>query len=412
MRFLFTTLPGIGHFHAIVSLAQALQQEGHEVAFASVALFRSRIETTGFHCFPAGLDWLESQAEQAFPEIRELSLEEQSFWFMTHVFAGIAAERMATDLLVLCRHWKPDVIVRSEFEFGGCIAAERLNIPHATVSLGLFIAAEILRPLIGKKLNELRTALGLAEDPKLEMLYRFLYLCFGPPSYQFAESSLVPVFHSLRPTIFDCSGTEELPEWVKSLPERPTVHATLGTIFSNVTEVYLTIAEALADEQVNVILTTGRKQNLMERIHGGSNLHIESYIPHTLLLPYCDVVITHGGAGTTMSVLSHGLPMVIIPMSADHPFHAMRCAALGVACVIKQAGQFDSYLFDRYYAELSPDSIRGAVAEVLNNPDYKVRAKLLCDESRSLPGMERALELLTKLAIEKVPQLASRIPAI
>jgi len=173
-----------------------------------------------------------------------------------------------------------------------------------------------------------------------------------------------------------------------------------------VTEVYVDIVEALADEPVNLILTTGTNQTPKLTKHSAPNLHTASYIPHRLLLPYCDVVITHGGAGTTMSVLGHGLPMIIIPMSADHPFHAMRCAALGVACVIKQAGQFDSYLFDRYYAELSRDSIRGAVREVLHNADYGVRARRLRDESMSLPGMERAVELVERLAIEKLPQIS------
>src|SRR5206468_4676610 len=134
---------------------------------------------------------------------------------------------------------------------------EYLDIPHATVSLGLFFAPTIWKPLIGKKINDLRTTLGLSEDPELEMLYRYLYLSFAPPSYQFPESPLIPVFHSLRPAIFDRSGGEELPVWVKSLEDRPTVHATLGTIFTNVMSVYRTILEALAGERVNLVLTTG-----------------------------------------------------------------------------------------------------------------------------------------------------------
>ena len=35
MRFLFTVHPLFGHFHAMVPLAQALKEHGHEVAFAT-----------------------------------------------------------------------------------------------------------------------------------------------------------------------------------------------------------------------------------------------------------------------------------------------------------------------------------------------------------------------------------------
>jgi UDP:flavonoid glycosyltransferase YjiC (YdhE family) len=49
------------------------------------------------------------------------------------------------------------------------------------------------------------------------------------------------------------------------------------------------------------------------------------------LLPHCDVVLTHGGYGAIMACLSLGLPMVVLPVSADQPRNARRCADLGVA---------------------------------------------------------------------------------
>jgi Erythromycin biosynthesis protein CIII-like, N-terminal domain len=48
--------------------------------------------------------------------------------------ADIAAGRMVPDLLAIAREWEPDLIVREGMELGGCIAAERLGIPHASVA--------------------------------------------------------------------------------------------------------------------------------------------------------------------------------------------------------------------------------------------------------------------------------------
>jgi len=385
----------------MVPVAHALQQAGHKVAFACANSFRSRIEGVGFRWFPAGLDWLESEAAQTFPDLENLSAEQQSSYWLTEVFASVAARQIIPDLLTICNTWKPDVIVRGEFEFGGCIAAECLEIPHATISLGIFLPVHILKPLIGKQVNDLRTAYDLPLDPDLQMLYRYLYLAFSPLCYQFPNMPLPSAFHSLRQDRFDRSGDEGLPSWVNSLPKRPTVHVTLGTIFNRATDIYQTIVEALRDEPINLILTVGRDRDPSQFGSQPANVYIKRYIPHSLLLDYCDVVITHGGACTTLSALSKGLPLLLIPLSADQPFHAMRCASLGVALVIKQHGQFDAYLYDRYYGELSAEAIRNAVRELLQNPVYRQRAQRIRQEMTSLPGPERAVELITELASGK-----------
>jgi UDP:flavonoid glycosyltransferase YjiC (YdhE family) len=398
---LFTTIPGVGHFHQMVPVALALQQEGHEVAFACADCFRSIIERVGLRTFPAGLDWLESEAERTFPELASMSAEHQSFYWLKHVFVNRHASQMVPDLLSICENWKPDVLVRGEFEFGGCVAAERLDIPHATISMGIFLPVHMLRFVIGEQLEGLRSAFGLKSDPELQMLYRYLYLAFAPLSYQFPDAPLPSVFHSLRQGRFDRSGDEELPAWVKDLPRRPTVHATLGTIFNRAADLYQMIIEALRDEPINLIVTVGRNRDPAQLGSQPSNVYIERYIPHSLLLDYCDLVVTHGGACTTLSALTEGVPLLLIPLSADHPFHAMRCAALNVALVIKRHGHFNAYLYDSYYAELSTEAIRNAVRELLQNPVYRQNAQLMRKEIMSLPGPQRAVELLTALAEKK-----------
>jgi len=327
-----------------------------------------------------------------------LDPENQGLWLLSNVFADISPHQMIPDLLALCGSWRPHVIVRGEFEFAGCVVGECLGIPHTAVSLGLFFPTEIWRPLIGQKLDRLRSLHGLTVDPKLTMLYHHACFAFAPPSYQFPNVQLPPTFHLLRPSIFDRSGPEDLPTWVYRLPRRPTVHATVGTTFTFATDVLEDIIRSLADDPLNLIITTGYNKNLRHLGQLPSNVHIEAYIPHTLLLPHCDVVITHGGAATTISSLFFGLPLVVIPLSNDQPFHAMRCAALGVGCVIKRSGHFEPYLFDCCYSGLSPKSIRDAVKEVLYNPSYRQSALQLREEMMALPGIETGVQILTRLA--------------
>jgi UDP:flavonoid glycosyltransferase YjiC (YdhE family) len=98
------------------------------------------------------------------------------------------------------------------------------------------------------------------------------------------------------------------------------------------------IIDALRDEPVELILTVGRDRYATEFGPQPGNVHIERYIPQSLLLPHCDLVVTHAAFSTVAAALSHGLPIVSIPIDADQLVNAGRCVALGVAETV-QAGR-------------------------------------------------------------------------
>jgi UDP:flavonoid glycosyltransferase YjiC (YdhE family) len=112
-----------------------------------------------------------------------------------------------------------------------------------------------------------------------------------------------------------------------------------------------------------------------------------------LLFPRCDLVVTHGGTGTVMSALGHGLPLVIVPVSADQPDNARRGERLGVAAVIAP---------DRR----TPSAFRDAVRGVLGDPGYRLNAERLQEEMARLPGPEQVVGWLEGLAVEHSPATA------
>ena len=69
MRFLFTTIPGSGHFHPLVPTARALQNRGHDVAFAASPSFAPAIKTAGFAAHSAGPAWLEHLSDPVMQKI-------------------------------------------------------------------------------------------------------------------------------------------------------------------------------------------------------------------------------------------------------------------------------------------------------------------------------------------------------
>ena len=394
MRVLFTTQPGDGHFNPLVPLARALQDAGHEVAFACPAPFGPQVRSTGFTHFPAGLDWHESAMLAAFPTVRTLApFPMRVVWIIGYLFAYATARRTLPDLLALGRDWRPDLVVRETEEYAGCVAAERWGIPHASVQATATNTYAFRLGLAGQ-LETLREDAGLPPDPAVEMPYRYLHLSALPRAFLPPDEPLAPTASFLRPVPFDRSGDEGLPPWVATLPDRPLVYATLGTVFTHARPVYDAILAALRDEPLTLILTVGRSSDPADFGPQPEHIHIARYIPQTLLLPSCDLVLAHGGINTVLATLTHGKPTVLLPLGADHPANTRACEALGVGRSVATGAQ-------------TPEAIREAVRAVLADPTYRQKAERVRDEMAALPGPEYAVALLERLARDKQPILSA-----
>ena len=98
MRILFTTHPAYGHFHPLLPLAGAARAAGHDVAFATSAMFRSVIEGAGFTAFDAGLEWLESD-ESTIPDELQPAPGSSLEAFFAQKFVAATAEPLARGVI-------------------------------------------------------------------------------------------------------------------------------------------------------------------------------------------------------------------------------------------------------------------------------------------------------------------------
>jgi MGT family glycosyltransferase len=192
--------------------------------------------------------------------------------------------------------------------------------------------------------------------------------------------------HFLRHTSTVPRGAEP-PDWVDELPKRPTVLASLGTVFNKTPGVLEAIIDGLRGEELNLIVAIGRDRDAADFGPQPSNVRLEPHVPQALLLRYCDAFVTHGGFNSVKEALSEAVPMVVVPITADQPYSAERCAALGVARSIDAEGR-------------TPKAIGAAALEVLRDPGYAARAREFQAEMNELPGPEHLVDLLEALARE------------
>jgi UDP:flavonoid glycosyltransferase YjiC (YdhE family) len=386
VRMLFTFAGGSGHLDPLVPIARAAEAAGHTIAFAGRPWMIPKVEALGLSAFATGSDV--GLTPKRLP-LAAVDLQRDMQDIGTGFGRRIARER-ATDMLVLCAAWQPDLLVCEETDFGPMVVAERLGLPYATV---LVIAAgSFVRPdTVAGPLNEVRAEHGLPPDPELAMLSRYLVLSPFPPSYRDPAFPLPAVAHSIRPLTLDTAPSDPVPAWLTRMNGVPTVYFTLGTVYNMESgDLFQRVLAGLRDLPINLIVTVGRDIDPAEFGPQPANIHIERYIPQSVLLPQCDAVVSHGGSGSVIGALAYGLPMVLIPMGADQPLNAVRCAELGVAQVLDAVA-------------VSPEAVRAAVAIVLANPSYRQAAERLRNEMAALPAPAYAVMLLERLAPEHRP---------
>jgi len=150
-----------------------------------------------------------------------------------------------------------------------------------------------------------------------------------------------------------------------------------------------TIIEGLAEEPLTLIVATGPRRDPKTLGALPRNVRAAPYISHQQLLPRCDAIITHAGAGTLIASIILGLPLVLIPMFGDQPANAEMAEAAGVALVLQAS-------------TITPAAVREATYAVLNESRRQQFSKLQ-QEIAALPPVERAVGWLERIARDRSP---------
>lgn len=133
------------------------------------------------------------------------------------------------------------------------------------------------------------------------------------------------------------------------------------------------------DLKVTVTLSGAHDRSLLRQ--APDNVRIAGYIPHSRLLPGCDLMVSHAGHGSVMKAMTNGVPMVLIPMGRDQPGVAFRARRLGVAAAVGAKGDGGS----------SPASLVGRVL----------------DEDREFKALQAAARHQAKRLSKQTPLLSA-----
>ncbi|MDB5611028.1 MAG: glycosyltransferase [Bradyrhizobium sp.] len=426
MKILIASTPATGHLNPLLAIGRVLIAEGHEVAFLSGSVLRSRIEGIGakFHALPAGADFDLRDFETVAPELK--SIPPGLDWLrvaMERVFID-AIPAQHKGLQQVLRNFAAEIVIGDDMLFGvlPMLLGPRSTRPPIVLCGTSFLhwhredgAPNFagLPPATTKQQSDDYAAIYREHDkvvyqPSADRLNRCLQTFgVGPLSTTMFESVVeladaylqltVPSFEFPRdiPSTVNFVGTPPiipnqapLPSWAHELDgSRKVVLVTQGTLANhNFGLLVAPTLAALANEpDVLVIATAGGRP--VDAIPGPipGNARLAQYLPFEWILPKVDVFVTNGGYGSVNQAMSFGIPLVTAGLTEDKADVNARVAWSGVG-------------IDLATNQPTPQALREAIRTVLDIPNYRSRAALMANEFGGIDTRSEILRIVGQVA--------------
>lgn len=415
-HYLFVLWDGGGNIPPQLALARRLIMRGHRVSILAPRVLQSRVEAVGcafvpLHATPEHdsashtddvlRDWEARTPMTAAALVRDRLIFGTASGYARDVTAAITADR-------------PDVVVTDYLLLGAYVAAEHAGIPLAALVHTVYplpapgmppygmgfqpakgvagrvrdsVFAKIFERFYNarlKELNRVRAAMGMqslsSTFEQFDRANRLLVLT--SQAFDFPAGSLPPNVRYVGPQLDDPAWLEpwEPPASDNNLP---LALVSLSTTYQQQADTVRRVVAALASLPVRGLVTLGPAL-ANEQFSLPSNVRVATYIPHVLVCPHADLVVTHGGHGTVITALNSGVPLVCLPMGRDQGDNAARVVwrGAGVQCSNK--------------ADVK--QLRRAIQQVLAEPRFREGARRIADGIARDGGPGKAIAELEHLA--------------
>ncbi|MDG9675324.1 glycosyltransferase [Micromonospora sp. DH14] len=335
MRVLFASLASVGHTYPLIPLAIAARDAGHEVHFAAGTEVHAPLAALGLRPFRPGDAFYEVYAEDLAPELARL---------------------------------RPDLVVHEWGLPGAAVAAHRAGTPGLWHGFGRMFPEGI----------------GLELPTRNAEVVGRPHLDIWPPSLQDRGFLATERRIELRPVAF--STPAPLPGRVTLRTSRPLIYLTLGTAFGT-PELLRTAVAGLAALDAQVVVAAGRVP--VEQLGEiPDQVSVHRWVSQAELLPLADVVVHHGGSGTTLGALAAGVPQVLLPQGADQFANAEVLAAAGLGLRLLP-GEVDAAAVAEQVHRLLPR--HGTAAQ-------RDAARVVAEEIAAMPSPAAVAQLLPEYA--------------
>jgi UDP:flavonoid glycosyltransferase YjiC (YdhE family) len=314
-----------GNLPPLLGAASVLARRGHEVTLLASERTRGAVERLGFP--------VRGYRRTAEPDTR-IPFERQA----ERIMATAAGVDVALDARDVLEDLRPDLAIVDCMLPAALAAARATGTP--AVSLVHFFYGPARTTMLregGGYTTDLRALTathealglgpvrdGLAVWEAVELLLvtapRWLDLDAGPPA------------HVVHAGPLDVRTQVGAPSRAASSPQRVLLTFST-TVMDDQPALVDRVCTAVAALDVHAVLTLGPALD-RDALDLPDQIEVLEFGDHDRLMPTCAAVVGHGGLGTMLRALAHGLPQLLLPLGRDQAFNASRTEQLAAGIVL------------------------------------------------------------------------------
>jgi len=306
----FVTWDGGGNLPPTVGIAQELRRRGHAVRVIGEESQRHAVDSAGLS-FTAWSHPLSTGLGGRPPSER-----------LTYLIEEVWLNANLADEVIAALALQPAEIVVVDCMLEGVLAcSQKIAAPTVVLVHGLFRSVLPVRDSLIAFGNQLREAAGPAALDLRQLMWEHKDLVVVTTLREFdgADDEPATNIRYVGPVLPGPSPTMGWPSPWEASDQRPLVLVSLSTMPGQGSfPLAQKVLDALAESALRVVMTTGALPP--ETLTPPENAAVFGVVPHEAILPEASLMVTHGGHGSVMGALAHGLPLVCIPgVGADQP---------------------------------------------------------------------------------------------
>jgi len=337
-RIVFFCIPAHGHTNPTLGVVQELVSRGHQVWYYSYAMMRRKIEAAGAVFISCDDEDIQQRLSPG-----DAGRFGKDLAFSTKILVDTTLaldDRICADM----KRLKPDCIVADSMAVWGKAAALKLGIPFVSSTTTFAFnqhsarimkqsAAELFRlvlsmPKTARQIKRLQSR-GYPVKSILDILQNDNHtptIVYTSPEFQPCSQTFSDHYAFVGPSIRPAES--HIPKTRDKL-----VYVSMGTVNNDKLPLYRSCLSALSGMDVQVMMSVGDRISISELGDLPENISVFAHVDQIAVLEQADVFISHCGMNSVSESLYFGVPLVMLPQTAEQRGVAERVRQLGAGII-------------------------------------------------------------------------------